>query len=359
MSNVKLLIDHELAEAFGSSLEPFADLAVVRSTHDVEAADPTGVQAIVVRTDQKIRPAVAARFRQLEAVFTASAGRDHVGDVGVPVVDARGGNAAGVADWVVLALLRQVGFDGLRPRVGVLGCGETGGRVLTRLRALGFPTIAVDPPRQRRDPTFLSAPVEALQECDVLTLHVPLTPRGLPFATEGWLDAARLAAWRRPVHVLSAARGEVVDEAAVLEGLASGRVASFSADVFLHEPRPRERTIAATRLATPHVAGRSDDGRRGLQQRTLHALSRHFGWNPAYLPDLPPEVAAAPAFDDLLPWLDAQVGFGALDAALRADTDAFATLRSHHRRRDLAALRLEGGSEAVHRAAALIGLGAR
>lgn len=357
MPNVRLLIDHELAEAFGSALEPFADLSVVRSTHDVEAADPVGVRALVIRTDQKIRPALAARFPALEAVFTASAGRDHVGDVGVPVFDARGGNAAGVADWVVLALLGQVGLDGPRPRVGVLGCGETGGRVLTRLGALGFPTVAVDPPRQRREPGFLSAPVEALFDCDVLTLHVPFLHRGHPFATESWLDAARLAAWRRPVHVLSAARGEVVDEVAVLEGLAEGRVLSYRADVFLHEPRPRAATLAGTRLATPHVAGRSDDGRRGLQQQTLGSLARHFGWNPAPLSDLPALALPAPPLDDLLPWLDGLLGFGALDAILRADAGTFASLRSAHRRRDLAALRLEGGSDAVRRAARALGLG--
>ncbi len=347
---MKLVLDHELAAAFGDRLAPFAEVAVVRTTADVAAVDPAGVRALAIRTDQKIDRALAARFPELEAIVTASAGRDHVGEVGVPVYDARGGNADGVADWVVLALAAQFGLGGALPTVGVLGCGETGGRVLARLAALGVPTVAVDPPRARREPSFVSAPIEALYACDVLTLHVPFTRRGQPDATEGWLDGARLAAWPRPVHVLSAARGEVIDEDALLAASGAGRVASYRADVFCREPRPRASTLAAARLVTPHVAGRSDDGRRGLQQRTLATLARVFGFAQEPLPDLAPVGLPAPgSAAEVLGWLDAVTGFGRLDAALRADAGSFGQLRAAHRRRDLRALSVSGGSEGVRR----------
>lgn len=354
---MKLVLDHELAAAFGDRLAPFAEVVVVRTTADVAAVEPAGVRALAIRTDQKIDAALAARFPGLEAIVTASAGRDHVRGVGVPVHDARGGNADGVADWVVLALAAQFGLGGPPPTVGVLGCGETGGRVLARLAARGVPTVAVDPPRARRDPSFVSAPVEALCACDVLTLHVPLTRRGLPDATEGWLDAERLAAWSRPVHVLSAARGEVIDEGALLAACALGRVASYRADVFCHEPRPHAATLAAARLVTPHVAGRSDDGRRGLQQRTLAALASLFGLAVEPLPDLAPVVLPAPdSATEVLAWLDAVTGFGRLDAALRADAESFAALRATHRRRDLRALVVSGGSEGVRRLVRSLGV---
>lgn len=353
-----LVVDHELAAAFGDRLAPFADLRVVRCTADVAQVDPTGVRALVIRTEQRVDAHLVARFPDLEVIVTASAGRDHVAEVDVPVLDARGGNADGVADWTVLALLAQVGMAGPRPTVGVLGCGAVGGRVLDRLAALGFPTVAVDPPRARRAPGFVSAPVEALYDCEVLSLHVPLTRAGEADATEGWLDAERLACWRRPFHLLSAARGEVIDEDALLAALRDGRVRSFRADVYRREPEPRADVTAAALLATPHVAGRSDDGRLGLQVRALQALCGHFGWSIDLPSELAPQVVLPPpAPEALLAWLDGLTGFGALDAALRASPERFCALRAGHSRRDLRRLCVRGGTPAVREAVRALGLG--
>jgi len=344
-----IALDHELADAFGDRLPPLARLHVVRSRADLEALDDSTLAALVIRTDQRVDAALCARFPALRVVLTASAGRDHVGDLGaLPVLDARGGNAPGVADWVVYALVDAFGPLGPYPCVGVLGCGATGSAVLDRLAALGVRTIACDPPRARRDPAFTSAPPEALGDADLLTLHVPLTPRGQPDATEAWLDEARLTTWRHPLHVLNASRGDVLDEAALRRVLAIGAVTSYRADVFQGEPRPDPATLAAARLVTPHVAGRSDDGRRGLQQRTLAALAAHFGWQVEPLPDLPPLEVEAPASVAAIPaWLDDLTGFGAADRAIRADPEAFRQLRATHARRDWRHVWVRGGDPAT------------
>jgi erythronate-4-phosphate dehydrogenase len=360
-------VEAELLAALGDRLAPHARLLPFRTRQELLALPERGLRALVVRTEVRVDAEVHERYQALEAVFTASAGRDHLACLpGVQVFDARGGNADGVADWVVHAVLgldpasrrdngpasRRDDGAGLSRgealRVGVLGCGATGDATRKRLESLGFSVATVDPPRARREPAFVSAPEEALYDCDVLTLHVPLDRGPGPDRTLDWLDATRIAQWRRPFHLLNASRGEVVVEGAVLDALESGRILSVQADVFRHEPRPDPAYLRACALATPHVAGRSDDGRQGLQQRTLTQVATWLGVAPSPLPDLPtltipcPSAAAIPAF------LERLTGFRALDQALKTDPSAFQALRATHRRRDWGHVRLQGGEEEAH-----------
>ncbi len=352
-----LAIDAELHEVFGARLAPFATLHVIATREDIEAiADPT-LRAMILRTEQRIDPALCARFPALELIATASAGTDHIdAPKGVRVLDAGGANADGVADWVVMALLRRYGLDGERPAVGILGCGETGGRVRQRLGALGFPTQVVDPPRARWDPSFESATLASLYETEVLTLHVPLNPRGHDDATESWLDAERIAAWGRPFHLLNASRGPVVDEGAALAGLTSGALLSWGADVLRNETAPDAALLEALSVVTPHIAGRSDDGRYRLQQKCLAGVAEALGLPVEPMADLPPLPMPCPPPQRVWDFLDTLSGFSTAEARLRAAPETFKALRHAHRRRDLGAMKTMGGSSELRTILAAIGL---
>lgn len=352
-----LAIDAELHAIFGARLAPHAELHVVETGADLRHLAAPKLRGMILRTEQRVDPALCARFPELEVIATASAGTDHIdAPPGIQVLDAGGGNADGVADWVVLSLLRRFGFEGRRPRVGLLGCGNTGSRVAGRLRTLGFPLILVDPPRARRDSSFTSAPLDALFDAEVLSFHVPLNPRGSEDQTEAWLDAERISAWRRPFHLLNAARGPVVDEAAALEALDSGALASWSADVLANERDPDPSLLAALALVTPHIAGRSDDGRLGLQQRCLQAVTQAFGLDVEPLEDLPVLARPCPAPEEVWPFLDKLSGLPGIDARLRAAPKTYKTLRHAHRRRDLRAVKILGGSPELRALLATIGL---
>jgi hypothetical protein len=217
---------------------------------------------------------------------------------------------------------------------------------------LGYSVVQVDPPRARRDPLFHSDPPDALRDCDVLTLHVPLDATEGPDRTLDWLDARRIAGWRRPFVLLNAARGPVVDQAAVVGALKNGMITSVCADVFRDEPTPAPAYVRACALATPHVAGRSRDGRRGLQQRTLAAFSGWARLAIAPLPDLDWEDARfhgddGPNGEALPAFLERITGFAALDAALKADPRAFRSLRAVHARRDWRRIRVPDGPRAA------------
>ncbi|HSB38457.1 MAG TPA: NAD(P)-dependent oxidoreductase, partial [Gaiellaceae bacterium] len=89
---------------------------------------------------------------------------------------------------------------------------------------------------------------ELLAEADVLSIHVPLTPE-----TEGLLDARRLALLRDGACLVNTARGEIVDEPALVAELVSGRIRA-GLDVFAHEPEvPRELLELPNVVLTPHI----------------------------------------------------------------------------------------------------------
>lgn len=131
------------------------------------------------------------------------------------------------------ALDGLMGFDLRNRRVGIVGTGAIGAIVARILRGFGCSLRAHDPyPTDAvRD---LGVRYEALDtlfaECDVITLHCPLTP-----ATHHVVDAAAIARMRDGVMLVNTSRGALVDTAAVIDGLKSGRIGNLALDVYEEE----------------------------------------------------------------------------------------------------------------------------
>jgi (S)-sulfolactate dehydrogenase len=123
---------------------------------------------------------------------------------------------------------------------------------------MGMVVVAHDPAIAAQAPVWHETGVrrleldELLQESDVLSLHVPLTP-----GTRSLLDAKRLARMRPGAVLIHTARGGVVDETALAEALRSGRLAGAALDVFEQEPLGAGSALADVPglLLTPHIAG--------------------------------------------------------------------------------------------------------
>jgi erythronate-4-phosphate dehydrogenase len=238
--------------------------------------------------------------------------------------------------------------------------GNVGARIERLWRALDVPPpLLCDPPRARREgatKTVAGAPTpatefvaldEILERCDLVTLHVPLTRDGED-ATYHLVDARRL---RRDAVLVNACRGEVVPGESALA------VANLLLlDVFEGEPRPDPRLVARARLATPHIAGHSLDGKANGTKMIYDAACAFLGlpaiWQPrTALPPPPGPVVVQRRDDGVAAVLEAvAAGYDPAgdDAALRRfvsggdDGTLFRRHREHYpERRELAGRRVK------------------
>jgi phosphoglycerate dehydrogenase-like enzyme len=220
---------------------------------------------------------------------------------GIPLALTPEGTTTGVAEHAVLlalAVCKRLPYadaevrqgrwhvNALRPEsrelagmtVGYLGMGRIGQAVAARLKAFGTTGLYTDdaaPLDAARERELGLARVDfgsLLERVDLLSLHVPLTP-----ATRHIVDAAALARMKPGAIVVNTARGGLVDEAALNEALATGRLGGAGLDVFEGEPPARSNPLLGLRsvVATPHIAAGTRDALR-TKMRALFANVARF-----------------------------------------------------------------------------------
>lgn len=262
-------------------------------------------RALVVRNRTQVRGALLDAATRLEVVGRLGVGLDNI-DVetckarGVAVYPATGANDVSVAEYVItaaLVLLRRAWFatpavtQGQWPRMttigreisgkvlGLVGLGGIARETATRARALGMTVLAHDPLLPASHPAWQLAESVALPEllarADVLSLHVPLTP-----TTQGMIGASQLTAMRPGSILINAARGGVVDEAALVEALRSGHLGGAALDVFATEPLDATRgglfVDVPNLVLTPHIAGVTEESNVRVSEVTARAVLAHL-----------------------------------------------------------------------------------
>ncbi len=174
----------------------------------------------------------------------------------------------------------MVGIQVTGKRLGIIGMGRVG--QATARRARGF-DMSIHYHNRRRLPadheagaTFYGTVDELLPHCDFLALHCPATPD-----TQGLLDARRIALLPDAAIVVNAARGSVIDEAALIEALRSGKLAAAGLDVYNNEPNidPAFRTLRNTFLL-PHIGSATRETRDAMGFRALDNLDAIFAQRP-------------------------------------------------------------------------------
>ncbi|WP_248796661.1 4-phosphoerythronate dehydrogenase PdxB [Pseudomonas sp. MWU13-2105] len=240
-------------------------------------------------------------------VGTCTIGTDHLDldyfqQAGIHWSSAPGCNARGVVDYVLGSLLTLAEIEGvdLTARTyGVIGAGEVGGRLIKVLRGLGWNVLVCDPPRQAVEEGDYVSLEQIIEQCDVISLHTPLTRSGEQ-PTWHLLDRQHLQRLKPGTWLINAARGPVVDNAALREVLLARDDLQAVLDVWEAEPQVDVALAELCVLGSPHIAGYSLDGK----QRGTAQIYQAFC---AFL-DQAPTVA----LDELLPkpWL-AQVTLNA------------------------------------------------
>ncbi len=253
-------------------------------------------QVLVTRSVTPIGPPLLDAMPDLVAVASPTIGTDHVDFAAleahrrrkgrpIPFFHAPGATSDGVADFTLAAILlaaRHAGADPRSWRVGIWGCGNCGSALAARLDRIGVPWIAHDPPRAERD-GFASAPLDAVLECEVVTLHVPLTtPSQSRWPTRHMVSESVLDRIARRARVLiNTSRGAVVDTEALARALVSGAPLLACLDVWEGEPTPAPDLVSRCFLATPHSAGSVVEGRLRSVRMVFESLRHSIApWAP-------------------------------------------------------------------------------
>lgn len=180
-------------------------------------------------------------------------------------------------------------------KLGILGCGRIGSRVLQKLRTFGFEFLVCDPhlseDRQRELGIETVSQETLFRESDFLTIHTPLTPE-----TRHIVNRRTLALMKPTAYIVNTARGGMVDADALAEALReAGAIAGAAIDVFEVEPPPSDYPLFGLRNAilTPHLAWYSEDSGRRIREIILEEIERFAeGLPPRYAVNRPHPVEA-------------------------------------------------------------------
>ncbi len=291
---MRILVDENIPQG-DTAFAPYGDVQRFAG-RKLGPADLQDAQALIVRSITKVN-ADLLKGSRINFVGTATIGTDHVDldwlkNQGIGFASAPGCNANSVAEYIVAALLELQAEKGLaleQVRLGIVGYGNVGRRLRQKAEALGLKVWLCDPPLQELGfPETIHTLSTLLEQCNVISLHVPLVKKG-PHATLGLFNTATLAQLPGPITLFNTCRGEVTEEAALLEGLKSGLLRHLILDVFPGEPKPNPDLWRNCDFISPHVAGYSLQGKLGGTQQVLAAFCQHFAFPaPAQLPEPAP-----------------------------------------------------------------------
>jgi (S)-sulfolactate dehydrogenase len=280
-------MDEAAVRDLAAEFDVLYDPSLVDRTDELQSL-AAGCRALIVRNRTQVRGELLAAATRLQAVGRLGVGLDNI-DVeacktrNIAVLPATGANDVSVAEYVitgVLVLLRGaylssaevaagrwprnklIGREAGGRRLGLVGFGGIARETAKRAAALGMEVVAYDPYLPADHPAWADLGVrrspidELLATSDAVSLHVPLTPD-----TRNLIDAAALGRMPKHAVLVNAARGGVVDEAALARALREDRLGGAMLDVFESEPLPEGSVLEGVPnlILTPHIAGVTEE----------------------------------------------------------------------------------------------------
>ena len=282
-----VLIAEELSPATLEALGPDFEVRNCNGADRAEllAALGNGVDAVLIRSATKMDAEAIAAAKGLKVIARAGVGLDNVEipaatAAGVMVVNAPTSNIVSAAELAIGLLLasarfispahaalrngkwarsKYTGAELFEKTLGIVGFGRIGQLVAARMQAFGMDVVAYDPYLQPARAAQLNVRLVELDELlkisDFITIHLPKTKE-----TANLIGTDALKKVKPSVRIINAARGGVLDEAALYESLKEGRVAGAGLDVFATEPCTDSPLFELDNVvATPHLGASTDE----------------------------------------------------------------------------------------------------
>ena len=282
-----VLIAEELSPATMEALGPDFEVRHCNGADRGEllAALAAGVDAVLIRSATKMDAEAIAAAKGLKVIARAGVGLDNVEipaatAAGVMVVNAPTSNIVSAAELAITLLLasarfvspahaalrngkwarsKYTGAEIFEKTLGIVGFGRIGQLVAARMQAFGMDVVAYDPYLAPARAAQLNVRLvdldELLRVSDFITIHLPKTKE-----TANLIGEEALKKVKPTVRIINAARGGVLDEAALYTALKEGRVAGAGLDVFATEPCTDSPLFELDNVvATPHLGASTDE----------------------------------------------------------------------------------------------------
>jgi len=282
-----VLIAEELSAATLDALGPDFEVRNCDGANRAEllAALGAGVDAVLIRSATKMDAEAIAAAKGLKVIARAGVGLDNVDipaatAVGVMVVNAPTSNIVSAAELAISLLLasarfispahaalragkwarsKYTGAELFEKTLGIVGFGRIGQLVAHRMQAFGMNVVAYDPYLQPAKAAQLGVELveldELLKRSDFITIHLPKTKE-----TANLIGVDALKKVKKEVRIINAARGGVLDEAALYDAIVEGRVAGAGLDVYVTEPCTDSPLFQLDQVvATPHLGASTDE----------------------------------------------------------------------------------------------------
>ena len=262
--------------------EPYADMVYIDGLN-IGRQDVRDADALIIRTRTRCNESLLGDSR-ISMIATATIGTDHIDfgfcdSRGIEVHNSQGCNAGGVMQYAFSALYGTASRKSIKldhPVMGIIGVGNVGKKIEHLARYLGFDVLRCDPPRAAKEgPEGFCSLEYLLMNSTIVTLHTPLDE-----TTRRMADSDFFSLMRPGSFFINAARGEIVDEAALMEAIP--KLGPVIIDTWNHEPDINTALMDMVDIATPHIAGYSYQGKLNGTASAVQAVARHFGIEELY-----------------------------------------------------------------------------
>lgn len=287
---MNLIIDANIAQAE----QAFSHLGNTKlvdgrtlTNKDVKDAD-----ILIVRSITKVNGELLKNSK-VKFLGTATIGTDHIDidylkNQDITFADAKGCNANSVTEYVFTALLKIASEKNISLKgktIGVVGVGNIGSRVYKLARLFGMNVLKNDPPLERKGVGQNYISLNEILNADIITFHVPMSFEGID-KTFHLLNQDNLKRIKKGAIIINTSRGAVIDNAALLHE-SMNKDFELALDVWENEPSINTELLSKTKVATPHIAGYSFEGKINGTKIIYDALCNFLNIRPTWQPDLP------------------------------------------------------------------------